>query len=211
MNNKFFLKQDLERIKAAVVKAEASTSGEIVPVVAMKSVRHAWLTCLLALMGLMAGTATGIWLHYYWPFAAELSTIFALQAGGLVLGALIGRSAFVMRALLGSHWLDHEVFAAAQLAFVREGLFNTCDRTGILIFVSLRERRVVILADKGIHEKVAPNYWDDAVKKIVGGIRNGTSGDALAEVILEMGRNLSKHFPRKADDKNELSDDVRLR
>ncbi|MGZ3695590.1 MAG: TPM domain-containing protein [Bdellovibrionota bacterium] len=208
--NRLFQSQDLERIKVAVENAEKNTSGEIVPVITAKSVRYAWLTCLLALLGLCAGTATAIWLHHYWPFAAELSTVLALQAGGLLLGAVIGRSAIVMRLLLGDLWLEHEVTAAAQLAFVREGLFNTRDRTGILIFLSLRERKVVILADKGINEKVNPTYWDEAVKKIVKGIRDGASGEALARVILEMGDKLSEHFPRKSDDKNELSDNVRI-
>ncbi|MGE3260952.1 MAG: TPM domain-containing protein [Bacteriovoracia bacterium] len=211
MNSRFFIKQDLQRIKAAVGKAEAKTSGEIVPVIAAKSVHYAWLVFLLGVLGLAAGTCTGLWLSHYWPFAAELSTIFALQGGGLALGALLGRSAWIMRKLLGDLWMEQEVFSAAQLAFVKEGLFNTRDHTGILIYISLRERRVVILADKGINEKVSPTYWDEEVKKIVIGLRNGTAGDALVEVVEEVGGKLAEHFPKKADDTNELEDQVRLR
>lgn len=210
MNSKFFLERDKKRIHEAVKLAEARTSGEIVPVVAMKSVRYAWLACSLGLLGLVAGTVAGLLLSYYWPFAAELRTILELQAAGLLIGALLGSWAPVMRLLLGKDWIDEEVQAAAQLAFVREGLFNTRDRTGILIFISMRERRVVVLADKGINEKVSAGYWDEEVAKIILGIRTGTAGDALVTVIGEMGEKLAEHFPRKDDDSNELTDKLRL-
>lgn len=211
MNSRFFLTRDLERITLAVRAAEKHTSGEIVPVIARKSVPFAWLVAALGFTGLLAGTACGFWISHRWPFATELHTIFLLQGTGLLVGALLGCTPWVLRQVLGPQRLAHEVRAAAQQAFMQEGLMRTKERTGILIYVSLRERHVVILADQGINDKVKPGYWDGAVKKIVDGIRLGTSGDALAEVIGEMGSKLGDHFPRKPGDVNEIPDEPRLR
>lgn len=211
MNNKFFLAQDEKRIQAAVHAAELKTSGEIVPVIASRSVRYGWFAALFGFFGLIAGTASYFLLQHFFPFAAEHNFVFLLQGGGLVFGLLVGCSSWVMRMVLGQARLTEEVMAAAQLAFVQEGLINTQDRTGILIYIALQEHRVVVLGDRGINEKVSTTYWEEAGKKIVAGIRNGTAGDALVEVIEEMGGRLAEHFPRKANDTNELGDKPRFR
>jgi putative membrane protein len=71
----------------------------------------------------------------------------------------------------------------AAEAFLAEEIFRTRDRTGILIFVSLFERRVVVRADRGLDGVVTPREWEEVVAGIAAGMRRGQPGPALAEGI----------------------------
>jgi len=89
-------------------------------------------------------------------------------------------------------------------------VFRTAERTGILIFLSLFERRVVILADSGIHARVADGEWDAMVARIVEGIRRGDPGAALAAAIRDCGDLLVRHGLRHpAGRGSELGDELR--
>jgi putative membrane protein len=105
--------------------------------------------------------------------------------------------------------MTEEVKQAAHVSFLRHGLMNTRDRTGVLVFVSLRERRVQILADKGISDKVGKGYWKEEALKLVERIQAGRAAEGMVSVIQDIGQKLEKHFPRKADDTNELSNSLR--
>jgi putative membrane protein len=92
---------------------------------------------------------------------------------------------------------------------MRNGVANTHDRTGVLIYVSLRERRVQIIADTAIHAKVGTAFWDAEVKKIAEGIRAGRAAEGLASAILSIGERLAVHFPKHEGSQNELPDRLR--
>lgn len=190
--------------------AEAKTSGEIVPVVAPRSSRYDWIGYRAALLGWLAATALAVWLHFYRPFMLEFWETQVLQIAGLVLGWLVSRSRWGVWLLVPERVLAEEVAQAAHVSFVRNGLMNTRDRTGVLVYVSLRERRVQILGDKGIHEKVGDSFWQAECDRIVAGIRGGRAADGLAEAIRSVGEKLQQHFPRREDDQNELPDRVRF-
>ena len=83
-------------------------------------------------------------------------------------------------------------------------MYRTRDETGILIFVSVFEHRVWVLADRGINAKVDPGQWDSIVAHIVSGIKDGRQADAICEAVKEVGGILARHFPVKADDVDEL-------
>jgi len=100
----------------------------------------------------------------------------------------------------------------ATAAFVDQEVFRTRDRTGILIFLSLLERRVVVLADAGINARVPQVEWDAIVALVVAGMRQGQPGPALATAIRRSGDLLAAHrFERRPDDRDELADDLRQR
>ena len=70
------------------------------------------------------------------------------------------------------------------------------------------ERKVIILADAGINQKVSKEFWDVIVKEMLLKIKNGSYRDAFCDSIETIGEKLIQHFPIKKDDTNELSDDV---
>ena len=94
--------------------------------------------------------------------------------------------------------------------FVREEVFATRDRTGILLFVSLLERRVEVIGDIGISERVRADDWDAVESSIREGIRTGTLTDGLVAAIGLCGRLLERRSVNvRPDAENELADAVR--
>ena len=100
--------------------------------------------------------------------------------------------------------MTEEVGEAALTAFFRHRLAETRDRTGILLFVSVYERRAVVLADKGINLKVAPETWRQVVDLVLQGIREGRAAEGLCEAITRCGELVTAQFPVRAGDKDEL-------
>jgi putative membrane protein len=210
-----FSTADRERIAAAVQQAERRTSGEIVPYVVGQSdlYEEAEWRCgaLVGAVTLAAFstiyTYTSIWL----PLSVAELVIVTLIAGAL--GVIVTK--FVpplKRFFAGRHLLERRVAQRAAEAFVSEEVFMTRERTGILIFLSLLERKVLVLGDSGIHAKVKQEEWHDIVKRIVEGIRSGKLTEGLIHGIQQCGVLLEKHgVAIRPDDTDELSDALRTK
>ena len=188
-------------IEAAVSDAERCTSGEIVPLLTERSDDYAEVRFVAAF--LLALGAGALWLalvpdHLRWLLPTQFG-VFGLVAW------LAGRRP-VLRWLAPHAWLVERVQRAAEHAFHQLGMVETRDRTGILIYVSLLERRVVVLADRGIHACVAEGTWDGVVARVVEGIRRGQADEGLVEGIRLCGQILQRHVPARPDDRNELPD-----
>ena len=207
---------DDEAVRAAVRRAEARTSGEIVPVVVPQSADYEvaiWrgavgmvlvaFAALLLLLQFYAGWGLA-WLYTPWGVVAT-----ALGAG--VVGAVLATYVPPLQRLAaGPTLLDETVHRRALQAFVEEEVFKTRDRTGILLYVSLREHRIEVLGDTGINERVQPDDWVEVVARIRTGIRNGDLTGGLVEAIEMCGRLLERRGVNvRPDDENELSNTVR--
>lgn len=207
---------DEEQVREAVQRAEERTAGEIVPVVVPRSASYevvTWrgaglvalvaLAVMLSVLQLYDGWGLG-WL--FTPWGAVLVTL-----GAGLTGALLGT--YVppfQRMLAGSDLLDETVHRRAMQSFVEEEVFDTQDRTGILLFVSLREHRIEVLGDTGINERVNPDDWVEVVARIRTGIRNDNLTEGLVEAIEMCGRLLErKGIGVRPDDENELPNTVR--
>lgn len=207
---------DLDRIRRAVGRAEERTAGEIVPVVVPQSDDYKeaiWrgagaavlLVLLAVLLTLRFYTGWGLgWLFAPWGVALSV-----LVAG--TLGALFARYVYpLQRLLVGSERLDETVHRRALQAFVEEEVFDTRDRTGILLFVSLLEHRIEVVGDAGINRQVEPDDWAEVVARIQRGIQNDNLTEGLVEAIEMCGRLLErKGVDSRPDDENELTDTVR--
>lgn len=100
------------------------------------------------------------------------------------------------------------VHAHAIESFAKYGLHNTIDKTGVLIFLSVDEKRIEILADEGINAKVEQETWDTMVTKLAENIRNNGTCKGICDLVEEVGELLTIYFPIQPDDKNELSNEV---
>ncbi len=96
----------------------------------------------------------------------------------------------------------------AEEEFFRLNMDKTRDKTGILLFIVLGERKFYILADEGINEKVTPDTWGRIRSLMEDEFRNGRFTLGIIKGVEEIGKVLSQHFPIKPDDTNELSDRV---
>jgi putative membrane protein len=120
----------------------------------------------------------------------------------------LGRRA-ILRHLIPSRIRTERVDRAARLAFLEHGLVETRDRTGILLYVSLLERQVEVLADRGIDSQVPDDTWDGVVSDILDGIRARRADEGLITAIRRCGEILAERFPPRPDDEDELSNRLR--
>ena len=213
--------EDRQRVGAAVTAAESHTAGEIVTILAARSddyrdVALAWsaLVALLALVALALAPdfyiglydhLTGTWASHWTP------------------ARLLGLAAFVAALKFAGTWLIllwHPLRLALVPAPIRKGRVHaravsafrigaerrTTGRTGILIYLSLAERRAEIVADEAISSKVAPEVWGDALAAMLTELKAGRMADGLIAAAGKVGAVLAEHFPRAENDVNELPD-----
>jgi uncharacterized membrane protein len=104
-----------------------------------------------------------------------------------------------------------DALARAQHVFRRLGMHRTAERHGVLIYVAVEERRLAVVGDEGIHGRVGDLHWNEVRDLMIETLReNGPPRRALERAIEALGRALAEHFPRRPDDRNELSDEVSL-
>ena len=92
--------------------------------------------------------------------------------------------------------------------FAKSGMRKTGRRNGALIVMMARMKKVVIIGDSGFDAMVPSNYWIEAVTAMVRQMHEGGPLDALREGLRRLGDTLSLHWPRTADDVNELPDEI---
>jgi putative membrane protein len=195
-------------VRAAIADVESRTRGEIVPVVLERSDAHPESVWLCTLCALLVGSAL---LEKYLPWTAPhwlLASQILLGACGYALAELLPD---VKRLFVFEARATEMAEEQALQEFHRLGVHKTRDATGVLIFVSLFERRVIVLGDSGIHAKVGDEHWLGVHRAILDGIAHGSLRDGLVAGIKACGDELVKHFPRGEAGANELEDHLIVR
>lgn len=215
-----FGEAELRRIQEAVQAAEERTSGEIVTYVVGECDDYPEADLVGGVLGLFAGLACAAVAHTVsgrWGFA-ELWGGAALWFGafataGFVLGYVMVRAfAGLRRRLLSRELIDRRVAVRAESAFLEEEVFETDERTGILLFLALFEHRAVVLGDRGINDKVDAGEWEAVVELMVSGMRRSDPAGALVAAVRECGAILDRHDVEiQPDDRDELPDAPRIR
>jgi putative membrane protein len=123
---------------------------------------------------------------------------------------LVKRMPKLQKPFITASRLHEAVCERAVRAFYEKGLYRTKDETGILIFISIFEHKVWILGDRGINARIPADSWQELVQMLVAGLKEGRAAASLCEVISRCGEALANHFPREADDLNELRDEIHI-
>lgn len=223
---------DHANIAAAVTAAETKTSGEIFCIAAeevsqYREIPLAWgaaIALIVPPLMLVAGVHPWTWAvqeSQGWN-AAPAS---AQAANGALISEAIGLYALaqtalfavvalfvsipeVRRALTPGFLKRHRVKRTAYAHFASTGLINAPNRTGVLIFASLKDRQVEIVADKAIHDEVGDKVWDAAVKALVKGMKKRAPGSGFVHAIEICGAALAEHFPSEGPHDNHFPDGV---
>lgn len=215
MSRRQLSESDLEAVRSATRKAELETGGEVACVLVDHCDVYEGALWKAATAGALAGAlAAAAWqiLGPGWlrPQAALWVVLAAFAGAAAGYLAALGLPA-LRRALVSPEVLDRRAERRAAAAFLDEEIFDTRDRTGVLVFVALFEHRVRILADRGIHARVPGDVWETVSRDLARGIREGRTGPALVRAVEEVGRLLARHgVPRRADDVDELADEPRV-
>lgn len=198
---KAFTQQEQQQIENAVAQAEQTTSGEIVPVILAQADDYSSSTCRASALLSLAVTSVTIW---WQPHLSHWLVTLLLIGSYLISTALLHAIPSLRRYIIGTEEIKFRVEEKAMASFVRHGLHHTRDATGILILICMFEKRVQVLADRGINEKIEQHQWDEIVSVITGGLHSGNACDALCNAIEQCGQLLTTNFPIKDDDTNEL-------
>ncbi len=211
-----------EKINLAVAAAEKGTSGEIVPVVATASGRYDRAEDVGGLLlALTALTATWVQFQRIVPVEGDWSQgqrltlglpwIILIVVAGFAMGAAItSRVGWWRRLLVRESEMRQEVERAAWQAFGQFRVGRTAGGTGILLYISLFERTVCVLGDEAIAAKLDAKTWEGVRDTILEGLRSGQPAEALCRAVAQCGEILGQHFPYRAGDVNELTDELRL-
>jgi putative membrane protein len=219
---------DKDRISAAIAQAESKTTGEIFCVLAhevshYREVPLLWGVVaalvgppLLVLMGLHRLALASIFSSWtdYSARAMEglitraLTTYNLLQAGLFLIAVLIVSLPGVRRAMTPGFLRRHHVRQAARHHFAAAGLHLTHAEPHVLIFASLADRRVELVAHENIHKAVGEGPWTAAVAAVVDGIKLGKPGDGFVKGIGICGDALAEHFPSDGPAKNKLPNTI---
>jgi len=199
--SEFFSAEEQEQIESAVKMAEKKTSGEIVPMVVDSSYNYPRAELI---GGGTLALASGLVIS--WAFGDESIWWFLpiFIVGFFIFQLLIHNWPELKRKLIHPDELTAEVKEKALVSFLEQGLHETRDRTGILILISLFERRVHVLADSGINEKVPEHTWDEIIEIITKGLKTGTACKAICQAIERCGELLYEYPPDELDNIDEL-------
>ncbi len=97
---------------------------------------------------------------------------------------------------------------AAQKVFKRLKMHETSERNGVLIYIATRSRKIAIVGDEGIHQKLGNEFWQSVINSVIKQFKANSKADALVNCINECGVQLGRFFPLKSDDTNELNNSI---
>ena len=202
---KFLAAAERLQIEARIAEAEKRTSGEIVVMVVPSSYHYPLAsmigsTILAMLIGIAVVLFTGS--DSRWLFLEVFACSFIL------LHEVFKRIPLLKRLFVTAADMKEEVEEAAINSFYHKDINQTTDHTGILIYISLFEHNVRVVADRGINAKVEKELWQEIVGIIVRGIKSKGQAAAICTAVDRCAEILAAHFPLKTGDRNELGNEV---
>jgi putative membrane protein len=219
MSKKILNKEDVKNIEKAVEKAEKNTSGEIATAFINESNDYAKYELFFAFIAgfvyfavllMFSGKIESLIQNLFWNYSSNYLVSFYGFSTFIVISIFyfIANISHIDRLIVFKKVMEKKVKNRAIRHFMESGVYKTRDRTGILIFISFLERRIELIADSGINEKIDQSKWNDIVTHIINGIKDKKLANNLIEAIDECGKLLSKYFPIKEDDENELANEI---
>jgi uncharacterized membrane protein len=101
-----------------------------------------------------------------------------------------------------------DVVKNAVETFNKLEMYRTRDRNAVLFYIDVDRRKFAVIGDRGINDKVPAGFWDDIVRILQKYFREKKYTDGLVEAILKTGEKLKVYFPYRANDVNELPDEI---
>lgn len=206
MRKMSFLTEAGERaIEEAVQAIEAVSAAEVVVAIRPRAryalMQHAVVGFVTA-FGMLAITL-------YSPVEFALWQILTLPIFTGILGAVLVEAMPPLYRWMSPAWLRYEhVREAAYAAFIERGVHGTRDRTGILVYVALRERMVEIVGDLGVtkhHGIEVLAAWAGTLEAHL-----PTGAEAFGKALAQLAPELAKTCPRRHDDTDELANAVHV-
>lgn len=202
---KFFTEEEKKKIAETTRDVESRTTGEVAVMVVDSSDQYIEAELLggIFLGGIISLIITALYFN---------SSVWSFIPASLILffpSKFLFRKFPVLKiSFIGFKRKEKTVRQRAVRAFYEKGLYKTRKNTGVLFFISILERKVWVLADKGIYEKIEQKTLNKFAITVSQGIKEGRACDSLCDAVKEAGALLAKHFPVIPGDTDELSNKV---
>jgi putative membrane protein len=194
-------------VSAAIRRAERSTSGEIVCVMARSSDDYFFPAAFIATIGILIASLIAAILIEEWWLTIRIPFFVAAQLLAVLSALVVLKSFPAIRIRFVPHHLRHlRAHNNAVTQFLARNIHLTAERTGVLIFLSLEERYAEIIADGGIDLHVTQEDWNGIVEDLIGHASRGETAEGFCVAIDKVGAFLAAHFPPQPNDRNELDD-----
>ena len=195
-----------ESLAGCVSEIEKYTDAELVIVVRARSGTYSHADylagALLAFGGLLFLLFSPVSFHQYWV-AVDVALLFAL-------GSFVSAKTHVFRRLLTTRkHRERSVRTGAAAMFYEAGIANTQAELGVLVYVSLLERRLEVIADRGVLEAVPALEWNECLFELHQAGRASEFNSLLKSLRL-LGALLAAYLPLIGDNPNELPDKPRI-
>lgn len=198
--------KDKELINELITEAELKSDSEIVPMVVSRSdnypaahFRSAIIVSFLFSLGL-----------YFSPLSIINPIYFLwIQIPGLLLGYYMANMPSITRLLITKQEIEYEVTQRAIEAFFEHNLHTTDQHNGVLIFISILEKKIKIITDVGVKKKVDQKIWDEIIFDFTEKVKEGHFVEALKNTISATSDIMENYFPSNGKEKkNELKNDI---
>lgn len=197
----------LARIGQAISRIESQSRSELVVMVKQRAGVYSEYP-------LAAGTILAFLSLTYFRFAPSYFDEWLIYAGTLsafILGAVgVGASPALTRLAAGRKRTEKSVEIMARACFQKGGMHHTASKTGVLIFVALLERRVLLIPDRGVESAIPPVEWVEAQEAFDEIFRSKNPEDALIGKLDELGMLFSRYLPPSGVNLNELPDNMEV-
>jgi len=127
-----------------------------------------------------------------------------VQAIGVAENRTSGEIRLVVEASSG----ERTAWEAALAYFQKLDMHKTVLRNGVLIYLAVDDHAFAIIGDKGIDEKVSEDFWEATKEEMAVFFRKGEIVPGLIAGIHHAGDQLRHFFPKRADDVNELPNEI---
>jgi putative membrane protein len=189
-------------VAECVREIETATDAELVIVVRVRSGRYlhsdylfGFLISFVVLLFLLFSPVT---FHQIW---VPIDVAIAFVAGAFI----CSRSNFLRRLFSTEKYRTQAVRTAAAAMFYEAGIANTKAEMGVLIYLSLLERRLELIADRGVLKKVPSQQWNEELFELHQ-IGSKPEPQSFLTAVRDFGKVLAKHVPATGDNPNELPD-----
>ena len=191
-----------QKIKDTIAGMEKKTSSELVAVVTQKSGDYLYITLLItSLISLLVPFS----LLFFAP-EMETKSIYEMQLFSFMILLVLLKMPSVLYVLLPKTVLVKAAKLKAYETFRILGLQKTSNYQAVMIFVSLYEKYVEIIADSAVSAKIDNALWQNTIDTFLENVKNNQFEEGYVQAINEIGTILAEHFPIEKNDKNELPD-----
>ncbi len=192
--------EEQRELSDLVGRIEQRTASELVVVVLPRSLGYAEYRVTASLAVGFAGAGAMSFFSPMWPGHVVLGIQMLLALASY----LLLRNRTLLRWCIPKSVMARAVHERAEQLFVGLGVTETRERSGVLVLLSTIERRVELLADRGIYQHLGADVWHQLVIELTQSIGSGAAKAGLERLLSGLGDELAVRYPARADDIDEL-------